>query len=563
MSADLRGVLGRVPLDHRIFIAALLPYAALRAQQAFHTHGMSVDGGYYTDVARHVRDGLGLQTNISVFHFGYPTLPHPSSVYPAWPVLLGLVGRIVPLEAAAHWLPMLLSLVAVGAMYLLGRRLWPAPVLPEVAPGVHAGHLFALGLAVHREFLVYTVLPYTEGMAWAALGLFLLRAAQQEGPPRLRWGLEAGLWLGALYLIRSQFIVVAAAFAIGQLGAVALGPARGRALGALLLCQLVVGLTLLGWHRYLSGFLLEPGLGALLRFDQHRVTDLLPPLEVIVDTPGPLDTLRDRLLGLRASFNDIDRDAYDAAYHGLHWALPMALCLAPAVLRDRLRAEAAAHGGYGPAARALLRAALARPDRDLWVFLITLAVGGFVSVHAVHKHFNGEWYFARRQGLMSLPLFLLSFGWMFNRPERFGKVVGSVIFVVVAWIGTRQVFYEASERVTINKQADIHDDLVDWLKAREREEGPLVVVMDDDASKRLGYRTRAVGYHWIEARTRLKDVLKLVDQRGARYLILRSDAREWRVLKDDPAAFAAHFDALPQRFDQMRVYRVRAPGEQP
>jgi hypothetical protein len=135
--------------------------------------------------------------------------------------------------------------------------------------------------------------------------------------------------------------------------------------------------------------------------------------------------------------------------------------------------------------------------------------------------------------------------------------------LVVGWIGTRQVFYEAVERTSINKQADIHDDLVAWLRAREREEGPLVVVMDDDASKRLGYRTRTVGYHWIEARTRLQDVLKLVDQRGARYLILRSDAQKWRVHKDDPATFAVRFELVPQRFDGMRVYRVRAPGEQP
>ena len=533
--------------DHLLMLAFLLPYLVLRCMQAATTTQMSVDGGYYVDVAKHVRDGLGLQTNISVFHFGYPSFPHPSSVYPLWPTLLGTVAKLAPLEAAAHWLPAVLSAVAVGLMYLWGRRTWPEPLLPAIIPGLNAGHAFAVGLAVHREWVVFTVLPYTEALAWTLLAGFMLRAATVGGSARWQWGVESGAWIVLLYMTRSQFLVVHLAVVGAQALRVIMGPDRRRAAAQLLLSQTIALGALAAWFAYLKSFLYAPSLSALLRFDQHRVSPLLPELEVIVSPGGPWATLGDRLWGLRLAFDDLNAEGYETAYHALHWALPMAGCLWLAQLWGRRREPL-----WGR-----LQALRGDPRFFYWALTIALAAGGLLSVHLVHKNFNGEWYFARRQGLMSLPAFVLALGWMMRQPGNFGKGVGSAILITNLWIGVHDVANQGLYPMGVHKGTEPYQQLVTWLRAQEKREGPLVVAMDDDASKRIVYRTDHIGYHWIEARTSFQDLLKITDTLGARYVILRQDPSEWRVMTDDPKAFAEHFEALAVRPNRLHIYKRR------
>ncbi len=54
-------------------------------------HLSDADGGYYTNVAQHVRDGDGLETRVSLYHKAYSYFPHPTAVQPLWPL-----GRYVP-----------------------------------------------------------------------------------------------------------------------------------------------------------------------------------------------------------------------------------------------------------------------------------------------------------------------------------------------------------------------------------------------------------------------------------------------------------------------------------
>jgi hypothetical protein len=539
--------------DHRLLMWFLVPYTVLRLAQAKTTTLMSVDGGYYVDVAKHIRDGLGLQTNLSVFHFGYTHFPHPSSVYPLWPTLLGLIAKVAPLEAAAHWVPTILSIIAVFLMYLWGRRMWPEPVLPSVLPGLHAGHGFAVALGLHREWMLFTALPYTEALAWALLAAFLLRAATLGGSTRWQWGVESGVWIALLFLTRAQFLVVHFAFAGAQVLRVLLGPDRRRGLVQLLITQAIAAGVMAAWFGYLRTFLYAPGLSALLRFDQHRVSELLPELEVIVSTGTAWETLVDRLRGAKIAFDDLSRDGYETAYNAIHWALPMAGCLAVAQLwaartqpwRDRLQAWRA------------------NPALFYWAFVLALAVGGMLSVHLVHKNFNGSWYFGRRQGLMSLPAFVLALGWMMRQKDAFGKNAGAVILVATLWSGGHALAAHGIQPVGPHKGPDPHDHIVAWLRAVERSQGPITVAMDDDTCKRMGYRTDHVGYHWIEQRTSYADLLKITDTLGAKYLILRQDSKDWRVLTDNPTDFALRFEPLPVRPNRMHVYKRRTTPATP
>ncbi|HLV20411.1 MAG TPA: hypothetical protein VKZ49_06010, partial [Polyangiaceae bacterium] len=85
------------------FLATLavykLPYTAAQTRT-------DVDGGYYTSVALHVRDGHGISTNLSLRHKGYSHFPHPTAIYPLWPLVFGAVAKVVPLaiDEVGRWL---------------------------------------------------------------------------------------------------------------------------------------------------------------------------------------------------------------------------------------------------------------------------------------------------------------------------------------------------------------------------------------------------------------------------------------------------------------------------
>src|SRR5205085_4186368 len=94
---DLLGVeLPRVGMTARwrtflLFLALLVA----KIVETVRAVGTSIDGGYYTDIAEHVRDGDGLVSDVSLYHAGVPSFPYPTPIYPLWPWLLGLLSRVV------------------------------------------------------------------------------------------------------------------------------------------------------------------------------------------------------------------------------------------------------------------------------------------------------------------------------------------------------------------------------------------------------------------------------------------------------------------------------------
>lgn len=153
-----------------------LPYSDVKAD----------DGAYYYQVARNFAEGRGLTTNVSLFHHGFETLPHAITYYPLWMLTLGLAGRVFPLESAAHWLPELLYLVALGLLYPLANRIGrvfdPAgPAIayrhasvtwgtwrPEPLP-INMGHVAVTVFGLNHVFFRFTSLTFTEALAFTLL----------------------------------------------------------------------------------------------------------------------------------------------------------------------------------------------------------------------------------------------------------------------------------------------------------------------------------------------------------------------------------------------------------
>lgn len=503
--------MSRIPQDLRVFLAGLLLLLPFQLTRAAEQRWPGIDGGYYLEVARHVRDGEGLSTHVSLYNFGYPDFPHPTSVYPLWPWMLGMAGRLLPLDSLAFGLPVALYFSAVIAAFAFGRRAWPAP-LAEGLP-LHGGHLAAALLAFNRQFIAFSAMPYTEGVSWTLLFGYLWRLAGR--PSGWRWGLETGLWMTLLFLGRAQFVLVPMAV-FGAMGLrFVVGPDRRRVLGEGLAAGAVMALGLGAWWARLRGFLLDDGPLSLFRFDQNRVSDRLGDFDVIVPTHGPLDTLLDRLGGLRVAYDLSGDEGWHTSFAAAHWALPLALAFALRCWRPRS-----------------LVAWLRQPDGLLRATLLLLAVGGPLSIHLAHKHFNGEWYFHKRQGMIALIGFALPLAWLVAQRGWARLLAGGIVASCVA-VGISDLVANVEWAMKEARGGDRYQNLIHWLEqARDAEGGELVVAMEEGDIQRVAWRTEGIGYHWLGWTSTYQDLRTMVDELGARYAIYnRIDREEWPMLR--------------------------------
>ncbi|MSP55443.1 MAG: hypothetical protein EXR69_07565 [Myxococcales bacterium] len=568
LGAIWRAIWRAVPADIRLLAFFLLALLPLRIAATASVRWMSIDGGYYTEVARHVRDGLGLTTNVSLYHMGYEYFPHPTSVYPLWPLLLGYAARVGDLYQLAHWLPLFFYFTAIIAAFGFGRRLSPVQLLPVHVPGLHAGHVFASMLAFQREFIVFTSIPYTEGLAWTLLFGLLWRLAAQGGGLQWGWALEMGLWLGLVYLARAQLVVVAMGMALAYGVRLLVGPSRVRVAlhGGLALC--VFAVFLVGWWAYIRGFVADAKLASLLRFDQNQANTLLSPIDIIVSSESPLHFVLDRLNGFLVAWSLGGSTAYYRAFYAGPWALPLALLLAGYAAVRALRSE-----GGGAVRR--WAAGLREPEAFAWIGLATIGLGALLSVHLVHKHYNGTWYFAKRQGLTSLPAFILPMWWLLRAPipavRTLSMGLGVLLYASYCVSGLHEAWDEAEDTKSDTRGEDEYGGLVEWLHAQSvptagtlagpaAEAVSLVVVMDSAVVQRVSYRTRSVGYHWFDEHTPWMDVLTMTDRLGARYVITRASERDWafhqgagdrlhvdfRRVRNAPPGFTIHERVTPE-----------------
>jgi hypothetical protein len=418
----------------------------------------------------------------------------------------------MPLPWLAHALPTVLYICALLSVYLAGRAYWPEAPLPGLP--VNGGHLFAVALGLQREFVVFTSLPYTEGLAWTLLGIFLWRLRRGPGKRRALHALSLGGLMALLYFVRAQFLVVPMA-AAGAWGLqLFLRPRRERATEAALALGLV-GVALLLWWLHLRSFLPGAGPMALLRFDQNRTNELLSPLDVLVQSEGPLQLLLDRLSGLPQAFDPLARKGYQTAFYTLPLALPLALALwlrqGWALLR-------------GPERMGRVRDWLDREDAVAWLLLALLSLGGLLSIHLAHKVYNGEWYFHRRQALVCLPAFVCALVALLSA-GGLPRTAGVLLLCSTLMDGGRELAGMALHG--IRKEAGAADPAPD-LRAWLSQHAPLTVALQAHDPQLLAWRTRGVGYHWFCDQTSYADLLKMSDQLGARTLIFReTDTEGW------------------------------------
>jgi hypothetical protein len=455
------------------------------------------DGAYNYQIARHVAEGDGLVTSVSLDHWGLRYLPHAAVSYPFWPLLLGMAGRVIGLPRAAQLVPELFYFTTLLLLYAVGRRVAGAFGRgDEIVLGRglrwHTGHWVVLLFGLNPLFFEFTSLPFSEGLGFTlAFGALLLVPGPRPSPRFGVRGALAGLVSALCYLTRPQALGFPAAVAV------AMGLAGGRergyrraALAALLAAAIVVGAWGLHVFRSLDRFT------PLLLADHtsvHESTALAPYLW-FVETPSAWDYVTDRVHGLAFAFSPRGACSYVRSFGPAAYLVPLALVF---FVADRRRWSAALASIRDPAFVPVSA-----------VLLSGLAL--LLPVHNYHSFRWGGWFFQFRVGLpLILPL-VVAIPYLLTRHRVMRASVILLLVVSAAMNGQRlrQLLAAPHPPPAPGLQA-----LAQWIDERSRP--PLLL---STAAAPLGALSRA-SVHWITCGDREAQIRTYFDHFGIEYLV--------------------------------------------
>jgi hypothetical protein len=529
-------------------LAFVLPFVWPKIRYAAGTRDFSTDGGHYADVAMHLADGDGFTTSLSVLHQGYTYFPHPSSIYPAWPMLMAAAIKLTSLRFAAVWLPTLLYFTTLLVASMVGRRIAPLR-FPRPFAFLDGGHALLLCFLAAKHFFNFTSRPYTEGLSFLVALLFLWRAGRLFSALTWRAGVEIGLWLALLLYCRSHFIVFVLALVVAA-ALEALLRVRDRAGGLVQLAMVVAtalaaaSLAFLPFYLFLASFLPDFGLNLYFRFDLARETPFLS-LIIRMDRMDLLSTLLDRARGTLLAFDPTWSHSYFRSFGLVAYLLPLALLAALVAPRD--------------ARERLLRMLGERETRLFRLYLVVLAAGALASIHAVHKDFSYEWYFSSRHSVICTFAFFLAALFALGSKQRWIAWLAMLMMVVGAAGSLQQAFRAAKRPPDDFPEAK---PVVAWLTERTGSE-PLIVAGDSVYLRRAMWRLpaeqrRRIGVHTLYKRSSLDDLRVLTTRLGARYIVVTEGGARAQLLEGSGEFHVADIIDVPDGRPRLLVF---APGQ--
>lgn len=490
----------------RIGLLLLLLLLALSLKLTFNP-GLgrnALDGDFYFQIARHVAEGDGLQTSVSLYHQGLRELPHPTNLHPLWPLLLGWAGRWIGMFRAAALLPELLYLAALGLAYPLGGRLVerlrgvPGPGLAVPRGVLTGGHAAVLVLALNPVFFHFTSLPYTEALAFVLLFATLLLADALAQRPGLVGGLAVGAAGGLAFLTRGQMVGLPVAV-IAVLLVLSLRDRRWLAAAGGVVAAFA--LTVLPWVLFLASFISPLTPGILVSYGSYRETPQLEPFQISLPADDLPSLLADRATGLAVAFDPTSSMSYVANFGPVVWLVPLAVAWgAWRLLRRR---------GAGLVAMARLDAArLLLPGLVAATGVLLL-----IPVHMLHAGFFLEWLFGFRHGL---PMALLVFVALFALAVHAGRLLR--VTAVLLFAGT--VLLNALSLQGQLRRAGgwglrgAEPALVAWLDAQPGK--PTVVTTE---AQTLSVFSRA-GFHWTTCEVEAQQTRRMLRHLPIDYVVV-------------------------------------------
>lgn len=424
-----------------------------------------LDGSFYVNAARNVQEGVGLKTNVSMYHYGQTDLPTRSAlIYPLWPLLMGLVARLVGLVKSASYLPPLLFVLDLLLLYSLVSRL--ATRLGSATEGVFTpGHLLVLLLGCNYQFYGPTTFPYTEGLGFFfAFGALLLldRAATQDSA---LFGVLAGVAAGLALLTRTQMVIVGLAMLIVVIWR-AVSDRRFLIVAAAYAVVFAFSVVLL------NVFVLNVE-------GSPRVS--LPTFRMWLEPSSAADWWRERLQGLVVSLSPFDSNSFFAAFQ-------------TSLLIPILGSVLAVRRWFGIHRWSFRVGA----NRALPAASVLIAVGTFVSLNLFHQdpEFLMPWLFGYRHGL---PMILgiavaTAFLWGLGRMGRIVTIACATIAILLGLVSILGFVTAPPKPSPTPSEAA----LANWLDRQ-----PVRPVILTARSQHLSVYTHA-NIHWTECRTPAK-----------------------------------------------------------
>jgi len=479
-----------------LLVALLLLFAGLKAN---FDHGLgrrALDGDYYYQIARHVAEGDGMATSVSLYNQGFQSFPHRINQSPAWVLLLGYTGRWFGLDTVSRRLPEALYLAGLLALYFLANRLrrrlgdggWlRADGLPDF------GHVAVVVLGASPIYFRFSSLPYTEPMAFLLMFGSLLALDRAALERSAGWAVAAGLCAGVALLTRSQMLplVIAAPVALA-----AAGLRERRLLVPAGACLAAALLPLVPWGIWLSTWIDPMTPGAVIGFADLSETPGLPVFAHVVATDSFGAWLLDRGRGLLVAFDP----RHELSYVVNSGFLPYLVLVAPVHFVWTRR-----HSLTG-----VLRPP---PETVLPLALLLCGAGMLIPVHMAHGTFFREWLFAHRHGLPILLLILPCLAYLCQAGRAARATAIALLLASAVWIPSglyATMTEEYSTGLTPNEEK-----LVRWLGRHV--DTPSVVTT---RAQHLSVYSR-VGFHWMLCKEVGEDqAMALMHYAGADYMVV-------------------------------------------
>ncbi|HEX2061557.1 MAG TPA: hypothetical protein VHK90_12525 [Thermoanaerobaculia bacterium] len=467
------------------------------------TGPFGTDGSFYVNVARNVQEGIGLKTNVSLYHYGQTELPTRTPlIYPLWPLLLGFAGRAIGLLAAVNYLPPLFYVLDLILVYMLVNRLAPSDSI------FTHGHLFALLLGVNVQFFGTTSFPYTEGLGFFFALLALIALDR-------RWGAAAGLLCGLALLTRTQMVLVGIGIAVAFLWSAL---RERRHVRQAIAFFGVYALMVACWQLFFVRVPSSP-------------TVPLPPFAMWNETSGIADWLRQRLEGVIVSLTPWSPFSYFAIFHA---AFVLPLVAIPVALVRWWRTKS-----FAP--------------RPLAIACAVTALGTYASLNLYH-HVSGflvPWLFGYRHALPMIFGIAVAAAYL---PRVVTYVccaiaIGVGIFAIVDLVTAPRVFTPTPAEA----------QMIAWLERQE----PRPVVLTARAQHLSAYSHASI--HWTECRTGREMTRLMLQRLPIQYVIVYPGEERCEFLRSlrDLLEVRTSFGTGRDRVVVLSVRRATPPAPVP
>lgn len=458
------------------------------------------DGSYYYQVARHVSEGDELLTSVSLYHQGLKKLPHPSTIYPLWPLILGGVGAVIGLDKAASLLPKIFYFIDLILLYILTNiiaQTWGKTAVIVFRQGriLDVGHLVVMLMGINHNFFLITSLPFTEALAFCLTVTALLLLIRSSKEPRILWGVGAGALAALAYLTRSQMFGLVTFIPVSLL-LIGLKEQKYRQIAV---AAALTGMVLiLVWVFYLLKVVGHFTPRMLLDFEAYHETPELPPYSSRIPIQSFSGFIKDLIYGSLVAFNPNNPFSYVRSFGMSVYLIPLAALYLLA---------------HPEALRRTLQHITSRTSFSV-VGTLSGAVGCLIGVHAFHQASPPPWLFHFRHGLPIILVIAVAMGYLLAQDSQILRFF--VLFLIMWSLVTSAGELKKKMRISYEGPTKAQQELAAWIA--EQKVPPVFVTTRPWA---LGALTRGL-FHGVKCNQPATQTILYFQYVNVNYLITHS-----------------------------------------